>query len=179
MVVLMLMMVLMATAALMVVLMMMLVSTATFMVMVVMMLMTAPTFMVMLMMMLVSTATFMVVLMFMMMFVSTVMSTAAAPISMLMVMMFMMVALLMLLLRSLVSGIDLHLSLHRPGDLDQLRDQPIRILRRQPQLLCGKRDNGLLHHLVGIELAFDLRRTVGTVQVFYDVYLLCHRSSSF
>ena len=138
--------------------------------MLVMVLMTAPALMLMFMMVLMTAAASVFVLIM-------VMSTAA-PVPVFMVMVFVMV-LLVFFLRCFISGIDLHLTLHRPGDLRQLRDQGIGILRRQPQLLGRKGNGRLLHLLMGVELCLDLRRAVGTVQVFNDVYLLSHRISSF
>ena len=78
-----------------------------------------------------------------------------------------------------ISRADDHFPLHRPGDLRQLRDQGVRIFRRQPQLPGGKGDGGLLYSRMGIEFGLDLGGAVGAVQIFDDVYLLHGDTSLF
>ena len=77
-----------------------------------------------------------------------------------------------------ISGIDHRAVFHCPGDSHQLRNQGIRILRRQTQLLRGKGNDSLLHILVPVEFRLDLRRTVGAVQIFNHIYFSGHPDSS-
>ena len=78
-----------------------------------------------------------------------------------------------------ISRADDHFPLHCPGDLGQLRNQGVRIFRRQPQLPGGKGDGGLLYSRMGIELGLDLGSAVGAVQIFDDIYLLHGDTSLF
>ena len=179
------MLVVMTAAALMVVLVMFMVMTAAALVVLVMMIVmvTAAAIMVMLMMFMMMTAAAFVDMDMMFMMV-----TAAAFVVVLMMFMMVTAAALMVMVMivpvcfpgraSGISGIDLHPAFHRPGNLNQLRNQRIRVFRRQPQLLCGKRNDGLLHSLVIIEFLLDLRCTVGTVQIVNDIYVSGHPNPS-
>jgi hypothetical protein len=151
--------------------------------MIVVMAMTAAAFMVLLVVMVMAAAVFMVLLVVMMvtaaalvmLFMVMVMTTAAGfPV-------FMVVMMLPLPAGCLggISGVDLHLSFHSPGDLHQFGNQRIRVSGGEPQLLGGEGDDGLLHLGVGIELCLDLGGAVGAVQIFDDVYLSGHREPSF
>ena len=62
-----------------------------------------------------------------------------------------------------ISGVDLHLPFHGPGDFHQFRDQGIRVRGGEPQLLGGEGDGGLLHRRMGVELCLDLGGAVGAV----------------
>lgn len=78
-----------------------------------------------------------------------------------------------------IPGIDHHFVLDGSGDLRQLGDQGIGILRSDPQLLGGKGDGGFLHLFVGVEFALNFGGAVGAVQIVNDVDLLFHGRSSF
>ncbi|MBR2390412.1 MAG: hypothetical protein IKA94_06415 [Mogibacterium sp.] len=177
-------MVMTAAAFVVMVMMFMMVTAAALVIMFVMlMVMTAAALVVMVMMLVMVTEAALVVMVMML-----VMVTAAALV--VMVMMFMMVTaaafVVMVMIvpvcfpgrASGISGIDLHPAFHRPGNLSQLRNQRIRVFRRQPQLFCGKRNDGLLHSLVIIEFLLDLRCTVGTVQIVNDIYFSGHPNPS-
>ena len=90
----------------------------------------------------------------------------------------MLVRVCLMVVRCLASGQDHRAAFHGLGDLCQLRDQGIRVLRRQPQLSGGKGNGCLLHAFVGIEFCLDLCRAVGAVQIFDDVNLLGHVAAS-
>ena len=105
--------------------------------------------------------------------VSMVMMVMSAPTAMTVIMV-MMVVLLMAVLSFFLHGVNFYISLHRPGNSDQFRDQCIGVLRRQPQLLGGKGDDCLLHLFMGVKLGFDLGCAVGAVQIFYGISLLGH-----
>ena len=128
---------------------------------------TAAAFMVVVVVMTAATFMVMVVMMAAAAFVVMVMVVAAATF------MFM-VRFMRRLVTMPVAGHNDHLMLHRPGDLCQLSDQRIRILRCQPQLLGGKGDGSLFHLRQGIEFCFYFRRAVGAVQIFHNVYLPFH-----
>lgn len=78
-----------------------------------------------------------------------------------------------------IPGIDHHFVLDGSGNLRQLGDQGIGILRSDPQLLGGKGDGGFLHLFVGVEFALNFGGAVGAVQIVNDVDLLFHGRSSF
>jgi len=77
-----------------------------------------------------------------------------------------------------VPGDDLHMVFHRPGDLQQLRNQGIGIFCGDTQLLGGEGNHSLLHIRMGIEFGFDFGGAVGTVQIFYEIHFPDHRASS-
>ena len=77
-----------------------------------------------------------------------------------------------------VPGIDNGTALDGAGDGSQFRQQSVRVLGGDPQLLGGEGDGGLLHLGVGIEFGFDLGRAVGAVQIFNHVNLSCHGGAS-
>jgi hypothetical protein len=157
------MLVMVAAAAFMIVVMLMMMTAAAFMVVVVLVMMTAATFMVVLVMM--TAATFMIVVMLMVMAATTRIAV------------FMMMVMMSSFLRRAalgISGINLCPAFYGPGNFRQFRDQCIRILRSQPQLFRGKGDDGFLHILMIVEFLLDLRRTVGTVQIFNDIYFSGH-----
>ena len=83
-------------------------------------------------------------------------------------------ALMVVLVMVIIPLANFHFPLHRPGNFRQLFDQAVRVIGSQPQLLCGKGDDCLLHLRQGIEFFFDFRRTVGAVQIPDAVYFLCH-----
>ena len=74
-----------------------------------------------------------------------------------------------------VSGINHNAAFHGPGDFGQFRNQTIRILSSNPQLLGGEGNGSFFHSGMVIKLVFNLGCAVGTVQIFNDVYFLCHR----
>ena len=94
-------------------------------------------------------------------------ATAAAFMIMMMVMMYL-----------FLSGSDEHFPFHGPGNLCQFRDQNIRVLCGQPQLLCGKGNDCFLYSLMIIKFLLDLRRAIGTVQIFQMIDLLDHKTPS-
>jgi len=158
-------------AAFMVVLMVMAMAAAAFMVVVlVMMVVTAAAFMVVVLMVMVMAAGTFVIMVVLVMMVMT--AAAFCPV----VMMAMMVV--AFLLRGFVPGMNFHLAFHGSGNGNQLRNQGIRVLCRQPQLLGGKGNGGLLHQFVGIEFALNFSGTVGAVQIFNDINLSCHGNAS-
>ena len=169
-------MVMTAAALVIMVMMLMVMTAAAFMVMVVMlMVVSAAAFVIMVVVFMVVTAAAFVIMVVMLMVVS-----AAALVIMVMMLMVMTAATHMIVMRMLpcrtltVSGIDLHFPFHCPGKLNQFRNQGIRILCRQPQLLGGKGDDGLLHTLMIVEFLFDFCCAVGAVQIVNDVYFSGH-----
>ena len=120
-------------------------------------------------------------------FMVVMMMAAAAPVVMVVVMataafLVMMMAMLVGSLRYRMagagSGEDHDFTFHRTGQGGQFRDQGIRVLGRQPQLLGGEGDGSFLHIFVGIEFGFHLGSAVGTVQIFDDIYFLFHGDPS-
>jgi hypothetical protein len=178
-----LMVVMMTTLALVVLLVVMMVAALAFVVLFMVMVVAALAFVMLFMVMVVATAALMVLLM------AVTVATAALVVLLVIVMvataaalpMFMVVMVLPLPAGGMarIPGIDIHLTLHCPGNLDQFRDQEIRICGGEPQLLGGKSDHSLLHLGVGIELCLDLGSAVGAVQIFDDVYLPGHEEPSF
>jgi hypothetical protein len=137
---------------------------------------------VVLMLMMVTTAAFVMFLMLVMMMTTTalvmlmlMMMTTAAGFPMFMVMVLPLPAGCM----GRIPGVDHHIRLNGPGNADHLGDQRIRVGSSEPQLLGGEGNGGLLHFRVGIELCLDLGGAVGAVQIVDDVYLSGHREPSF
>ena len=161
-----------AAALVIVMLMLMVVTAATLVVMVLMLvlvMMPAAARMVMVLMLVMMTAAALVIVVLMLVVVSTtavfavrmVMLLAALPLS-----------------GGLVPGIDHSASLHGPGDLGQLFDEGIGVLRRQTELLGGKGDGGLPDRRVIVEFLLDLGGAVGAVQIVDDIYLSGHGNAS-
>jgi len=185
-----LMMVTAAAFVIMLVVLMVMTAAAFVIMLVVLMVMTAAAFMIVVaVFMMVAAAAFMVMVVVLMvvaaaalviMVVVFMVMTAAALVIMVMMLMVMTAAARMIVMRMLpcwtltVSGIDLHFPFHCPGKLNQFRNQGIRILCRQPQLLGGKGDDGLLHTLMIVEFLFDFCCAVGAVQIVNDVYFSGH-----
>ena len=155
--------------------MLMVMATAALMVMFVMLVMvTAAALLVLIMMLMVVTAAALVV-----MFVMLVMVTAAALVVMSMMVVGIIGCTFLYRPGLPIPGINLHAAFHSPGDSDQFRDQGIRVFCCQPQLFGGKGDDRLLYCLMIVEFLFDLRSAVGTVQIFYDIYFPGHRYPSY
>ena len=171
MVVLVMFMVVAAAAFMLVILMPMMVAAAAFMLMIVMLMMVAAAafMLVVVMLMVVTAAAFMLVVVMLMMV------TAAA----LVVMVVMLMVMCLLLCRaSSISGINHHFALNCTGNLDQFRNQCVRVFCRQPQLFGRKGNDCLLHCLMIIEFLFDLRRTIGAVQIVNNINFSGHRLPS-
>ena len=164
-----LMIMVMPTAALVMLFVVMVVPTAARVVLIMVMMMTAATFMVLLVVMMMTAATFMMFLMVMML------PTAAVLTMVMMVMGW--------LPGSLgsggsIPGIDLRAAFNAPGDPGQFRDQGIRVRGSEPKLLGGEGNDRFLHGRMGIEFGFDLGCAVGAVQIVDDVYFSGHGNTS-
>lgn len=59
-----------------------------------------------------------------------------------------------------------NIRLQRPGNLLNLRNQPVRIFCRNPQLFCGKGYGSLLYSRKLIDLSLNFGSTVGASQIF-------------
>ena len=73
-----------------------------------------------------------------------------------------------------IPGHNNHLMLYALGNLSQLFNQTVRILRHQPKLFGGKGDDSLLHFRKRIEFCFHFGRAVGTAQILHNIYFLFH-----
>jgi len=158
---------------------MVVVSTAAALVMMFMVVMSTAAALVMMFMVVMSTAAALV-MMFM-----VVMSTAAALMMMRMVVVSTAAALMMMFVMDFVmsvtlpvAGEDLHFAFHGAGNGSQLFYQSIGIFGGDAQLFGGKGDGSSLHFRQGIKLVFNSGGAIGTVQIFNDVHFLLHRASS-
>ena len=159
-----------AAFVIMIVFVLMVMTAAALMVVVMLMMVTAAALMIMVMLMVVTAAAFVIVV------VIVVMATAAFVA---MIMLVFMVRLMTGRLLALgISGINHSTAFHRPGNPGQLRNQGIGVFRRKPQLLCGKGNDGFLHIFMIVEFLLDLRCTVGAVQIFDDIYFPGHSDPS-
>ena len=78
----------------------------------------------------------------------------------------------------LASWIDLNLRLDVPGDLPKFGEQGVGVFGGYPKLLRGIGEYRLLHLRMSIERPLNLRRAVGAVQIFNDIYLFLHGNAS-
>ena len=111
---------------------------------------------------------FMVVLVVMIVMVFMIMTAAAV----MMMLLFAAVAV------CAISGVELHTRLHLLCDLLKLGQQSVGVFGGDPKLHRGVGQHRLLHLRECVKRRLHLRRTVGAVQILYQIYFLRHGNAS-
>ena len=75
-------------------------------------------------------------------------------------------------------GVELHTRLHLLCDLLKLGQQSVGVFGGDPKLHRGVGQHRLLHLRERVECRLHLRRTVGAVQILYQIYFLRHGNAS-